>query len=307
MSHKTNRSGFTLVELLTVIAVIAILTSILVPAVQAVRAAARQTQCRANVKNQAMALNTYLSEKGRFPMGAKGTMPAPLYDAANPDHAAQGAAWSAYILPFVEETATFLDLGFTEADSWASGNNEEACGSTLQIYRCPSDIAPAHFETNGMADRVPCSYLGCAGGNVTEDNAGDMDNADGLLFNRSRVTPSEIPDGLASTLIVGESLFIWEACMDHWYIGSVNVDANFDFSEFLGSTAAPINRWKKTNDTTCNDLNELSFGSWHPGDGANMGFADGHTTFLRGTIDPVVFKALGTRNGHEKIPEDQGF
>ena len=306
MPEKTNRQGFTLVELLTVIAIIAILVSILVPAVQAVRAAARQTQCRSNVKHQAMAINTYLAEKGRFPMGAKGTMPAPTYDAANADHAAQGAAWSAYILPFIEEKGTFLDLGFTEADSWANGANEEACGTVIQIYRCPSDIAPLHFETNNMAERVPCSYLGCAG-TVVEDNGGDMDNADGILFNRSRVTPDDVQDGLGSTLVVGESLFIWEECMDHWYIGSVNVDANFDFSEFLGSTAAPINRWKKTNDTTCNDLNELAFGSWHPGDGANMGFADGHTSYIRADIDATVFKALGTRSGYEKIPEDLEF
>ena len=306
MPSKSQRNGFTLVELLTVIAIIAILASLLVPAVQAVRAAARQAQCRSHVRSQAMAFSTYMSEKGRFPMGAKGTMPAPIYDASNPDHAAQGAGWSAYILPFVEKKSTFLDLGFTEADSWASGANEDACGTWIQVYRCPSDPAPEEFETNGIEGRVPCSYIGCAGGNVIEDNGGDMDNADGILFNRSRVTSSDVTDGLATTLIVGESLFIWEECMDHWYIGSVNVDANFDFSEFLGSTAAPINRWKKTNDTTCNVLNELSFGSWHPGDGANMGFADGHVSFLSGSIDPAVFKALGSRNGGEKIP-DKGF
>lgn len=82
MNVSSRRSGFSLVELLTVIAIIAILAAIIFPVMTAVKERARQNQCMTNLHQIAMAVQMFKQDNRRYPeiLGSE-VRPSP----SNPD------------------------------------------------------------------------------------------------------------------------------------------------------------------------------------------------------------------------------
>src|SRR5262245_38244444 len=90
-----RRAGFTLIESLVVVAIIAVMVALLVPAVQAGREAASRAHCQNNLHQLAVAVHNFQSDRGTMPCYF-GTMPAG-------SNTSPYGGWFAHLLPYVEE------------------------------------------------------------------------------------------------------------------------------------------------------------------------------------------------------------
>ena len=112
IATATRLNGFTLVEVLVVIAIIGTLIAFLLPAVQAARESARRTQCRSNLPQIGLAMHQVHDVHKGFPVHSDwpGNFPNVSLDKmAWPDGApvgmmGRGGTWISDILPFLEET-----------------------------------------------------------------------------------------------------------------------------------------------------------------------------------------------------------
>ena len=115
-ANKHSRSGFTLVELLVVISIIAVLASLLLPAIQAAREAARRAQCISNQRQVAFALLNFEHTRGAFPALRAPLKPSafswarirPASGSASDDEVAgTELTWVGFLLPFMEQNTAW--------------------------------------------------------------------------------------------------------------------------------------------------------------------------------------------------------
>ncbi len=176
-----GRKGFSLLELLVVIALIAVLIGLLLPAVQKVRGAVARTQCVNNLKQIALAAQTYHDARGTFPPGLNvspnSTDPNPYYNQV-PPWAGPYTGSLAYLLPYVEQdnVCRALDPALfllnTTSPAWAYGSGPfdfqdpglspsqlngtgggypKAVNTNIRTYRCPADPgAPGAYVVDGF-------------------------------------------------------------------------------------------------------------------------------------------------------------
>lgn len=281
-----SRRGLTLVELLAVVAIIAILVAMLLPAVQSVRESARRVQCANNAKQQALALLAFVGANGHFPPG---------WDR-------QGAAWSAFILPQLERSAMYDSLILTGSTvNWGVTPNVRAISTVVDVFRCPSlpdNLADLEFGIR----RVAASYGGCASSTVAHDTTLRSSPQNGIFYGESRTAAASIRRGASNTILIGERRTeYWFGKdgqkMDHWYIGSWQIAGwplpqSEEYSEFVGSTGVPMNA--RLIPSASGHAIEQSFGSHHYG-GGTFASADGAVHYLDESIEGAVYATLGSR------------
>jgi prepilin-type N-terminal cleavage/methylation domain-containing protein/prepilin-type processing-associated H-X9-DG protein len=321
-----NRSAFTLVELLAVIAIIGVLVGLLLPAVQTAREAARRSACSSKLRQIGLGLANYHSANKRFPPGALQDTTTCAPAATTP----RRGSWTVWILPFIEQVSLydafdpansntrFASLLLPSSAAEGTSTNITGQNTPLPIFKCPSDMA---HQPNDPS----LNYLGVQGGGAEGDRAcatGSSSNRrlrfdNGGLFTvgskAAAVDAAKITDGLSKTFLVGESRWWSYAATNVGYANyfgwsSSNRLATSDQPLVLAAAVDPLNNplvdydasqpWVDANGGYTNGLwlgtHSRCFGSRHPG-GCHMAMADGSVVFLNDTIETTLYRSLGTR------------
>ncbi|QEG20513.1 DUF1559 family PulG-like putative transporter [Mariniblastus fucicola] len=275
MKLASTKRGFTLVELLVVVAIIGILIGMLLPAVQQVREAARRTACLNNLAQLGMAMHNYEFSFGALPPGVIDKT-GPIQNVATGQH----VSWTIHLLRFLEQNGVADNV---DIDSGAySAVNAPARATQMIVFQCPSQATTMSMGgTAGLSH-----YAGC---HHSVEAPIDVDN-NGLLFLNSAVTYGDIYDGSSNTFLIGE--FIADVSDLGWLSGTRatlrNTGELLDYAEFnakygMGGIAA----LPKTH--------VGGFSSPHPGT-SNFLFADGSVQSVSNTINQTVYETLGNRS-----------
>lgn len=154
-NSMSRRRAFTLIELLVAIAVIGILVAILLPAVQQARAAARQTQCKNNLKQLGIAVHNYHDSNRTLPPRQTGS------GFAASTHINQRSRISGFcaLLPYVEQQALNEEVILADRAPWA---NRDVWFATIPGFVCPADLVVPEPHPSG-GERGPLNYVFSAG------------------------------------------------------------------------------------------------------------------------------------------------
>jgi prepilin-type N-terminal cleavage/methylation domain-containing protein len=295
---QNRRQGFTLLQLLVVLAIFAILLGLLLPAIQKVREAASRMQSTNNLKQVALGCLNYESTNGTLPPGK---------DVNN---------YSAfvYVMPYLE--ANNLLQGIDKKKP-LDETSENIRARRIKMFESPRDngAPPSAFG--------PTNYLFVAGAKP------DLKDNDGLFYTESKTKLVDVTDGISNTLLAIETLRgdggkqaldvrRQNVRLDADALAKIKEDAGVD--DFANNRNIAGNRggsWMDgrflqstfTGTRTLNDARpDVDCGGQGGLSGVRtdwldsvVAFGDGSVRTIKSTTELSVWKALCTRNGGEVI------
>lgn len=302
----TRGAGFTLVELLAVLAIIGLLLSLLLPAVQQAREAARRTQCRSHLHQFGLAIYNYHDAFQMFPAG-------------NSPHYA--LSLHVKILPYIDQQALYDEFRRRfPYDQAVSGTEDQVIAflssHPVPLFSCPSD-RHAPQTTN---------YVGNFGTGV------QTNGYNGVFRNSPGVKTSEITDGLSQTAAISEWLLgngdrfvlsrnIWNTPYDLLGPDQLEQFAHLCRETAISGAAAYRGKggnWAEgqvsltmynhvlfPNDASCENHYSIQEGAYSAsslhGGSVHVLVADGSVRSVSAQLDLSVWRAFGSRDGSETV------
>jgi prepilin-type N-terminal cleavage/methylation domain-containing protein/prepilin-type processing-associated H-X9-DG protein len=322
--RSRHGGGFTLVEMLVVIAIIGLLIGLLLPAVQRVREAANRTACTNNLKQIGLALHQYEVNVGCLPPSRLlNLVGAPdlyeLWEYLNPnddepdgDEQLGGPTWAVYIMPYLEQDNLYR---LWDMQRMYYEQLPAARETPVALYFCPSrrdrNTAPGLSVSGdqlGLNRQYPGALgdyaccVGPSGSDIYSDSAPTSkvfpqnylpSGAFRLGQNGRGVGLNEITDGLSNTFLIGEKHVplgqFGQGPLDCSLYNGDNYLCSARSAGFFFPLAQSIRdpQWK--------------FGSYHPGV-CQFLFADGSVHSLATSVNPLTLQYLADIHDGQVIP-----
>jgi prepilin-type N-terminal cleavage/methylation domain-containing protein len=313
MSRRSR--GFTLIEMLVVIAIIGMLIALLLPAVQAARESGRRTSCSNNLHQLAIALQLYHDNNKMFPPGSY-----------------NGISTFAFLLPYLEKESIGDIVNFN-VDS-DDPLNAAAWNANVGAFICPSDPGEmwqqlqggrTNYRTNQGIQVLSSGVPPTSGGNAA------IPPADGIFWNDSKVSMGGIRDGQSNTAAFSEKL-----------VGDFSNGLSTPQSDTYKPGTYPANPDEALTMCLATDTTNLSFQGnsragapwidaghtstkyWHvlppnslscmfpPGrvtttagsnhiKGVNLAMVDASVRYVPNNVNLLIWRAYGTRAGKEVV------
>lgn len=287
---QSANAGRTLIELLTVLFILALLAGLLLPAVQLSRESARRMQCQANLHQWGVAIHHYETQHGAFPPG---------YRLASPI-----SSFVPLVLPYVEGQNTSYDPSV----SWGHPHNQEAMKTRVAILNCPSTASRNRFDASRgfpaavgdytCVQGVSASYCALAGW-----PAFHPPHQNGVLTHEPCPAAS-VTDGLSQTVLLVEVSgrpFLWRMGGGAVGIAQHGAWANPKYGiSVSGSDRLPYGSGEAGGTCVMNCTNDGEVYSFHSG-GAQFLFADGSVHFVSQQVGERTFAAMITRSSNDKM------
>jgi prepilin-type processing-associated H-X9-DG protein len=313
------RRAFSLLQLVIVLAIVALLIGLILPMISKYRAASDRTACLYNLKKIALAAYSYHNQQGNFPPG--GSPPA-------------SASALIHLLPHLEQGNGYAQIDF-EVSASLSPLNHAARTQELFLFLCPADPSTARqpeHETKAGGYLGRTNYFGNLGSHAWFRN--NEPPTAGLFRYGNEATPtklSEVTDGISQTALYAEVRRghlraddpenVWKVAFETW---DENKDENdlhpfpacdrateaIDYrglQYFRGvlwcsmyvHTVPPNYSGRDCIRGTGLDRAHLAARSYHP-KGVNVAFVDNSVRFISETITPEVWRGMGTRSGYDQ-------
>jgi prepilin-type N-terminal cleavage/methylation domain-containing protein len=320
-SPARHRRGFTLIELLVVISIIAVLISLVTPAVQSARAAARRTQCINNLKNLGLALHNQATKDG-------GALPYAIDETVTNQIT---TIWPVEILDELDNAAIQRQIDQNIANTVSPVVPQV----WLEVFQCPDD--PNFKQNNGLSylgngGVYGAAWNGGASGTVNHTPAeaatalgstatAAMGRATGVFWpnevpanggdpNQSTLTGISAADGASNTMMLGENASpatgggAWDSVNEFALLFGVAVGT--------GGAAAPTAgtlNWSANAGTASLGTSRPNVGSnsqalySNHGDIIHVAYCDGRATSINQAIDGQVYMQILTWNGQRNYNE----